>query len=520
MTKRLTLFTAFIFLIIAILSACGRIEVGIEPDATAAPSSETPSPLPTTSAAATPSPAPSVTPLPQIDLTYVNPTYGFKFIYPGDWSLREMPASIELSSDDGTLLINFQPANENRNIAIAIPATGTLEDRGSTSFLTQLLSKAVLIQDGSVKAVYYNNGQPVQAGELAFSFALSIDNSVEGLTEPTILEADAVINSFEHSFNVETPPCLNKMTFEADVTIPDDTRFSPGDKFVKSWKILNSGTCTWTTDYSLVFESGDQMSAISPQKLTSPVLPGESVVLSVELIAPASNGIYRGNWLLQDENGKRFGYGINADKPFWVQITVGETAADFVSTLGNPVIRDFLNNADYWFLPDTPSIRFSLGNGNLILQDLTTGSMDEWGISRYPKQSDFYLEYKFTTGDTCSGLDRYGMIARAPESNQGYVFSFSCDGRYRLYIWNGVKYQPIQEWKYSPLINPGANQVNRMGFYAKGETLRLYANGQLLAEYEDATYAEGQFGVLIGAQETTGFIVYLEEIAYWKFSDH
>ncbi len=38
-----------------------------------------------------------------------------------------------------------------------------------------------------------------------------------------------------------------------DVTIPDGTPMSPGQEFVKTWRIRNTGICTWDTDYQPVF---------------------------------------------------------------------------------------------------------------------------------------------------------------------------------------------------------------------------------------------------------------------------
>ena len=45
----------------------------------------------------------------------------------------------------------------------------------------------------------------------------------------------------------------------ADVTVPDKTEIYADHKFVKTWRLLNAGTCTWTTKYSLYFVSGKQM---------------------------------------------------------------------------------------------------------------------------------------------------------------------------------------------------------------------------------------------------------------------
>ena len=46
-----------------------------------------------------------------------------------------------------------------------------------------------------------------------------------------------------------------------DVTIPDDTVIPAGQSFVKTWKLVNTGTCTWTTAYSATFFYGDRMGA-------------------------------------------------------------------------------------------------------------------------------------------------------------------------------------------------------------------------------------------------------------------
>jgi hypothetical protein len=44
--------------------------------------------------------------------------------------------------------------------------------------------------------------------------------------------------------------------------------------------------------------------------------------LSVAMTAPASAGLYRGNWQLQDAQAVKFGVGSIAASPFWVQIRV------------------------------------------------------------------------------------------------------------------------------------------------------------------------------------------------------
>ncbi len=124
--------------------------------------------------------------------------------------------------------------------------------------------------------------------------------------------------------------------FIADVTIPDGTSLAPGATFTKTWRLENIGTCTWTTSYSAVFVSGDQMSAPASVNLPSSVAPGGTVDISVNMTAPASAGHYRGNWELRNGWGGLFGVGASANSIFWVDIYTngtytGGTSYDFMA---------------------------------------------------------------------------------------------------------------------------------------------------------------------------------------------
>ncbi|MFZ0548646.1 MAG: NBR1-Ig-like domain-containing protein [Candidatus Promineifilaceae bacterium] len=116
--------------------------------------------------------------------------------------------------------------------------------------------------------------------------------------------------------------CVDDMDFTADISIPDDTVIEAGETFTKTWELLNTGTCTWGTDYSLVFVTGDQMGGPDIQPLDQVVEPGETIELSVILVAPEEPGDYRSEWKLRNANGVLFGVGVEAGDPFWVQIVV------------------------------------------------------------------------------------------------------------------------------------------------------------------------------------------------------
>lgn len=121
-----------------------------------------------------------------------------------------------------------------------------------------------------------------------------------------------------------TPQPCNRASFVEDITVPDNTNFTVGKAFTKTWKLKNVGSCTWTSGYQLIFDSGDQMGGPASQQLTvGTVAPGQTIDVSVNLVAPAVPGTYKGNWKLKESGGAIFALSTG---PFWVQIKATATA--------------------------------------------------------------------------------------------------------------------------------------------------------------------------------------------------
>jgi len=121
-----------------------------------------------------------------------------------------------------------------------------------------------------------------------------------------------------------------------DVTIPDDTIMRPGENFTKTWRLQNAGTCTWTSNYALVWFSGEQLDAATSVPLNGNTAPGKSVDLSVEMKVPDSEGTYQSWWKLRNPSGVLFGIGPNSDSAFWVRIV----AEGIPMTTGTPTITE------------------------------------------------------------------------------------------------------------------------------------------------------------------------------------
>jgi hypothetical protein len=124
-----------------------------------------------------------------------------------------------------------------------------------------------------------------------------------------------------------------------DVTVQDNTVMSPGESFTKVWRLVNSGTCTWTREYRLVLFSGEAMGASNSISLPRDVEPGQSMDISVDMTAPQDAGTFQGNWKLMNAANNLFGIGPNGSSPFWVRIVVaGDVVPSATVTPGGPTI--------------------------------------------------------------------------------------------------------------------------------------------------------------------------------------
>lgn len=173
-----------------------------------------------------------------------------------------------------------------------------------------------------------NPDQTAAPGEASPTIALS--------PTATITEVNAVATQPAASPTPPNPPvsvqtaqdsgCIDRATFERDVTIPDDTVFQPGETFIKTWRLYNSGTCAWEEGYSIDFAYGDAMQA----PLSSPLpatQPGASVEVSLDMTAPGTAGQHAGNWQLHSSSGEHFGVGQSGADYFWVQVVVSFAGA-------------------------------------------------------------------------------------------------------------------------------------------------------------------------------------------------
>jgi hypothetical protein len=193
------------------------------------------------------------------------------------------------------------------------------------------------------------------------------------------------------------------MEFVKDVNYPDGTQVDPGTTFDKTWRLKNTGSCTWNSDYVLIFDHGDSLDASASVLLTrDKVHPGDTVDVTVpDMVAPDTAGTYQGFWKVRDGSGHVFGYGT-ANKAFWVKIVVSNPVAyDFVAKAKS---ADWANASE-----DLPfGDQNDDSSGIVAFVDdvkMENGTTYDRGLATYPEKIDdgiitgTYTDYKVANGD-------------------------------------------------------------------------------------------------------------------------
>ena len=175
--------------------------------------------------------------------------------------------------------------------------------------------------------------------------------------------------------------------FEVDLTYPDGSMVGRSSSFTKVWRIRNNGTCTWSTSYSIVYISGEKFGAKTATPMPGTVRPGESVAISLDLVAPNTTGDYRGNWMLRNASGVLFGVGESANSSFYVDVEVSGYIVTGYDFAANYCDANWKNNSKSLPCPgtdgDTPGFVLSL---NAPKQE--DGVSRGIGLLTHPKQTN------------------------------------------------------------------------------------------------------------------------------------
>jgi len=113
--------------------------------------------------------------------------------------------------------------------------------------------------------------------------------------------------------------------FLGDVNYPPGTIVKPGTKFSKTWTVKNTGTCTWSRDYDVVFVGGEAFGSNKRGDITREVVPGDIIEITIEgMTAPQTEGTYYSYWMIAAPDGARVGYGPNQQWGLGIELVVSK----------------------------------------------------------------------------------------------------------------------------------------------------------------------------------------------------
>ncbi|MEX2143709.1 MAG: NBR1-Ig-like domain-containing protein [Anaerolineales bacterium] len=275
-----------------------------------------------------------------------------------------------------------------------------------------------------------------QGGQVATAEVTNTPLVVTATESPTPIEpTTAPTHTPAPPTNTAVPVAVcNQAAFISDVTIPDNTKMAKGHDFTKTWRIRNTGTCTWNDDYEVVFSSGTNLAAKATYALPKVVKPGENVDISIAMEAPDKNGTFKSSWEIRSDKDVEFGVGGSggsAGVPIFVLIQVGS------GTASGTVKYDFAEDAcDADWSSDTknnlpcPGTNSGSDGFMMVLQDpdLETRQEDEPAIWMHPNHDgDGYIrgEYpKYAVKDGDHFLAAVGCLNGNPNCRVTLTLSY------------------------------------------------------------------------------------------------
>ncbi len=193
-----------------------------------------------------------------------------------------------------------------------------------------------------------------------------------------------------------------------------------------------------------------------------------------------------------------------------------ETPVPTAPAVGELIYEDTFDAPGLWSVGDAGDSSVDISGGEMAFTQKTPGS---FSLRILGKQgNDFHLEVETALANKCTSGDRYGLLFRAQDPANYYVFQIDCDGRYRLARYVSAAGTPLIDWTDTPAIQRGSQAANTLAVTAQGSSFSLAINGEPLATASDSVFAGGRFGLTVGANITKNFTVIFDNLRVSKVS--
>jgi hypothetical protein len=162
-----------------------------------------------------------------------------------------------------------------------------------------------------------------------------------------------------------------------ELNVPAGSDIPANGRFTKVWRIRNTGSCTWSTSYALIYDGGEKFYIQDAIAFPGSVVPGQEVDLALDLRAPNVIGQHRSTWALRDAYGQIFDLDSQESKTLVVNIRVSAAESSYPFALADMVCAAAWSSA-VGFLP-CPGNQESEDGSILLLNhpNLETGKQED-----------------------------------------------------------------------------------------------------------------------------------------------
>ena len=209
-----------------------------------------------------------------------------------------------------------------------------MKTAGKTILLLGLLFLAACSPQAAATAIPTPDLNPIRTEVAATVLAqvpqicaLTPTATLPPTSTPTLAPTGTATATLEVTQTTGTPDAvIDDKAQWVSQNVSDGTRFTPGQQFTMTWRLMNAGPSTWTTGYRLRFFSGNAFGAATEIALDREVKPNETVDITIQMKAPTTPGEYRSDWVMANEELRNF------NEPVFLKIVVAASTGTPTAT--------------------------------------------------------------------------------------------------------------------------------------------------------------------------------------------
>ena len=187
---------------------------------------------------------------------------------------------------------------------------------------------------------------------------------------------------------------------------------------------------------------------------------------------------------------------------------------DLVTQPGDKLFwDDFSDSSGNWTQVSGPNGSSGIHDGAYQLQVLTA----QYEILATPGHTFRDVQVEADANRLAGPLQNlFGLVCRSSNPENFYFFAVSSDGYFGLGKVKNARVALLGQemMAYSPAILQG--KPNHLRFDCIGQTLKGYANGQVIASGQDADFPSGEVGLVAGALDKPGVNVAFDNFVVYK----